>query len=209
MNRIMSHRLFTIGHSAMQLHTLLEMLRQFEVGVLVDVRSKPQSFRHPHFDRIELEQALPAAGIRYLFLGEELGGRPDDASAYAGDGVVDYRVRRKSYAFQTGLERVEHELEQSHLALMCAEEDPLLCHRFLMICPELVALGVEPLHIRKGAVLETQQEAEDRLLSAQQFSAFAGGSLFAADRATALESAYDAQAKQCAFRVEPAEAERW
>lgn len=205
----MAHRLFTIGHSAMDLSTLLEMLQQFHISLLIDVRSKPQSFRHPHFDRIELERALPAAGIRYLFLGEELGGRPDDSDAYARDGVVDYRTRRKSYAFQSGLERLGQELTHDDLALMCAEEDPLLCHRFLMICPELVAQGLEPLHIRKGAVLETQQQAEDRLLQAQQFGAVTGTSLFTADRAAALETAYDAQAKQCAFRIEPAEVDRW
>ncbi len=205
----MAHRLFTIGHSAMQLSTLLETLRQFDLGLLIDVRSKPRSFRHPHFDRIALEGALPEAGLRYLFLGEELGGRPDDPGVYAGDGVVDYRARRKSYAFQQGLERVENELAQNHVALMCAEEDPLQCHRFLMIGPELVALGLEPLHIRKAGVLETQREAEDRLLTAQQLGAVAGGSLFAADRISALETAYDAQAKQCAFRIEPAEADRW
>lgn len=205
----MTHRLFTIGHSAMQHSTLLEMLQQFHIRLLVDVRSKPQSIYHPHFDRSELERTLPAAGVRYLFLGEELGGRPDDPEAYASDGVVDYRARRRSYAFRAGLERVEQELAQHDLALMCAEEDPLQCHRFLMICPELVALGLEPLHIRKGAVLETQRETEDRLLKAQGFGALAGGSLFSDDRAVALESAYDAQAKQCAFRIEPAQADRW
>lgn len=204
----MPHRIFTIGHSATQLSTLVEMLQQFRIGLLVDVRSKPQSFRHPHFDRIELERALPAAGIRYLFLGEELGGRPDDPGAYSSDGVVNYRRRRKSYAFQHGLERVEKELEHCDLALMCAEEDPLQCHRFLMIGPELVAHGVQPLHIRKGGILETQEEAEDRLLGAQQFGAAASGSLFAADRAAALESAYDGQAREHAFRIEPAEADR-
>ena len=204
----MTHRLFTIGHSAMQLPTFLGLLHQFQVAVLADVRSKPQSFRFPHFDRIDLERALPVAGIRYLFLGDELGGRPDDPDAYDRDGVVDYRIRRKSYAFQAGLERVQTELAQNDLALMCAEEDPLQCHRFLMICPELVALGLAPLHIRKGGVLETQQEAEDNLLQGQHFGAVAGASLFAEDRTSALESAYDAQARQCAFRIEPAEARR-
>jgi uncharacterized protein (DUF488 family) len=204
----MSHRLYTLGHSAMQLSTLLELLRPFDISVLADVRSSPRSLRHPHFDRIELERALPAAGVRYLFLGEELGGRPDDPGAYASDGVVDYRTRRKSYAFQSGIERVSRELTHADLALMCAEEDPLLCHRFLMICPELVALGLEPLHIRKGGVIETQKEAEDRLLEEQQFGAVAGASLFASERDEALESAYLAQAKQCAFRIEPAEADR-
>ncbi len=202
----MAHRIYTVGHSATQLSALVEVLHLFSIGLLVDVRSSPRSFRHPHFDRIELERALPPAGIRYLFLGEELGGRPEDPSAYARDGVVDYRARRTSYSFQAGLERVQTELAKDNLALMCAEEDPLHCHRFLMICPELVAHGVEPLHIRRGGILETQSEAEDRLLAAQDLEVAASGSLFAADRAAALETAYDAQARQYAFRVEPAEA---
>ncbi len=205
----MPHHIFTIGHSAMQLATLLELLQQSRIGLLVDVRSKPQSVRHPHFDRVELEGALPGGGIRYLFLGEELGGRPEDTGAYASDGVVDYRARRRSYAFQAGLERVMRELAQEAVVLMCAEEDPLQCHRFLMICPELVALGLEPLHVRKGGILETQRQAEDRLLEVQKLGAVAGASLFASDRAQALESAYDAQAKQCAYRIEPAEVDLW
>ncbi|MDP9268301.1 MAG: DUF488 domain-containing protein [Acidobacteriota bacterium] len=205
----MTHRLFTIGHSAMQLPTLLATLEHSHVSLIVDVRSRPQSFHHPHFDRSHLERMLPEAGISYLFLGDELGGRPDDANAYASDGVVDYRARRKSYAFRAGLERVEQELAKRDLALMCAEEDPLQCHRFLMISPELVIAGLEPVHIRKGGNLDSQREAEDRLLKANGFGALAGGSLFSGDRDAALESAYDAQAKLAAFRIEPAEAGRW
>lgn len=193
----------------MQSAAFLGLLKQFAISLLVDVRSKPQSQRFPHFDRVELEGTLPAAGIEYLFLGEELGGRPDDPKAYGSDGLVDYRARRRSYAFQAGVERVTRELEQHDLALMCAEEDPLTCHRFLMICPELVALGLEPVHIRKGGKIETQGEVEDRLLQTQQLDAIAGASLFSSDRATALESAYVEQAKKCAFRIDPAEVHRW
>jgi len=138
-----------------------------------------------------------------------LGGRPEDPKAYNSDGIVDYSRWRRSRAFQSGLERVLNELADCDLALMCAEEDPLNCHRFLMICPELVALGLEPLHIRKGGVIETQQEAEDRLLQQQHLGAAAVGSLFASERESALETAYLAQAKKCAFRLDPAEMERW
>lgn len=187
----------------------LEILEQFRICVVVDVRSNPQSQRHPQFDRVELESALPKAGIRYVFLGEELGGRPDDPKAYGGDGLVDYRARRRSYAFQAGIERVVRELDQNDLVLLCAEEDPLSCHRFLMICPELVALGLEPLHIRKGGETESQRDAEDRLLQCQQLDAVAGASLFSSDRETALENAYVAQAKKCAFRIDTAELYRW
>jgi uncharacterized protein (DUF488 family) len=117
-------RLFTIGHSALALADFLGALHQHEVAVLADVRSRPASARFPHFDGIELEQSLRAAGMRYLFLGEELGGRPEDPNVYRNDGLVNYRARRRARGFQAGIERVVRELEGKAVALMCAEEDP-------------------------------------------------------------------------------------
>jgi len=205
----MNHRLFTLGHSVMQSSAFLEILERHGISLVIDVRSKPQSYRFPHFDQAELEKTLSAGGIRYLFLGEELGGRPEDPKAYRSDGLVDYRTWRKSRPIQYGIERVLRELAGCDLVLMCAEEDPLNCHRFLMICPELVMVGVEPCHIRKGGVIETQREAEDRLLQSQQLAAVAGASLFSDDREAALEDAYISQSKECAFRVDPRILEPW
>src|SRR5437879_8546825 len=91
-----AHHLFTIGHSSADWQTFLAALQQFEITLLIDVRSRPRSPRFPHFSQPELEQSLCNAGIRYLFLGEELGGRPDDPKVYREDGLVDYRARRKS-----------------------------------------------------------------------------------------------------------------
>jgi uncharacterized protein (DUF488 family) len=200
---------FTIGHSTSDLETFLAALRKFEINFLIDVRSNPRSLRSCHFSQPEFEQHLREASVRYLFLGEELGGRPDDPKAYRPDGLVNYRERRKSFGFCAGIERVLKALEQNTVVLMCAEEDPLNCHRFLMICPELVAAGLDPLHIRKGPILETQKAAEDRLLQAHHLGAVAGSSFFASDRADALEDAYEAQAMKCAFRVDPYAVEYW
>jgi uncharacterized protein (DUF488 family) len=205
----MAGLLFTVGHSAAEFSAFLNLLRPSNINLVIDVRSRPQSARFPHFDGIELEQTLPAAGIRYLFLGEELGGRPDDPKVYRSDGLVDYRARRKSAGFRMGIERIQMELEQNRVALMCAEEDPLTCHRFLMICPELTTLGIEPSHIRKGGIVETQRDAEDRLLQTQSFGDVASGSLFSSDREAALEEAYIAQAEKCAFRIDPRVLEPW
>jgi uncharacterized protein (DUF488 family) len=205
----MNHQLFTIGHSAMESAVFLKLLEQFEIKLVVDVRSRPRSQRFPQFDQIELEGALRVAGIRYLFLGEELGGRPEDPKGYRSDGLVDYRARRKSRTFASGIERVAGELERDELALLCAEEDPLNCHRFLMICPELAAMGIEPVHIRKGGIGETQRAAEDRLLQVQKMAAVAGASLFPEDREAALESAYVAQSEKYAFRIDPRELDIW
>jgi len=205
----MNHRLFTLGHSVMQSSAFLQILLRLGIDIVIDVRSKPQSFRFPHFDQLELEKALDTAGIQYLFLGEELGGRPQDPKAYRSDGIVDYRTWRKSRPFQYGIERVLRELAERDLVLICAEEDPLNCHRFLMVCPELIMLGIEPSHIRKGGLIETQRDAEDRLLQIQQLAAVAGASLFSDDREAALEHAYVAQSEKCAFRIDPRVLEPW
>lgn len=199
------HPLYTVGHSNLELASFLAALHRFQIGLLIDVRSRPQSSRFPHFGRDELEPAVRDAGIIYLPLGEELGGRPGDPRAYRNDGLVDYKRRRRSREFQSGIERVLAELEKSALALMCAEEDPLECHRFLLICPALVESGLAPQHIRKTGV-ESQQEAEDRLLREHDFRDVTSDSLFASsavDRNAALEDAYVKQAEKFGFRADP------
>jgi len=197
------HPIYTVGHSNLELADLVGALRKFEIALLADVRSLPRSMRHPQFSRDNLEEGLREAGIRYLFLGEELGGRPADPKLYDSSGLVDYRARRACRDFQSGIERVMAEALGASLVLLCAEEDPLTCHRFLLVTPELSLRGVAPLHIRKGGKVDLQAEAEDRLLAANEMAAFAGASLFSSDRAAALEQALVAQAEKCAFRADP------
>jgi uncharacterized protein (DUF488 family) len=197
------HLLYTIGHSNLDAQVFIDTLALYRLQVVADVRSRPQSHLHPQFSQSELEGSLRENGITYLFLGEELGGRPDDPKVYREDGLVDYRARRESRGFQQGIERALLELERRSLVLMCAEEDPLVCHRFLMVCPALIEEGVEALHIRRGGVLESQQEAEDRLLKLHHFADVTSDALFGNDRPSALEAAYIAQAEKCAFRTDP------
>jgi uncharacterized protein (DUF488 family) len=200
---------FTIGHSSMEEGEFIRLLRKNGVKLLMDVRSQPVSGRFPQFNGSVLAKTLESNGIAYLFVGEELGGRPDDSAAYGPNGIVDYRARRKSYAFSAGIERVERETRHRQVTLMCAEEDPLECHRFLMICPELVAIGFRPLHIRKDGSVEEQESAEDRLLRSAGFAEVAANTLFPGARAEAIEKALEVQARKCAFRVDPQLVERW
>jgi uncharacterized protein (DUF488 family) len=201
--------LFTVGHSILEFTSFAQLLKGCGVELVADVRSLPQSARLPHFSQPALEKLLGEEHISYLFLGEELGGRPDDADAYHRNGVVNYEARRKSYAFQSGLERLLKALEGQSVALMCAEEDPLECHRFLMICPELVKLGVHAQHIRKGGQIETQESAENRLLAVNGFASVAAETLFPQARSESLEDAYRLQAVKFAFRVNPLALEPW
>jgi uncharacterized protein (DUF488 family) len=195
--------LYTIGHSNLDLGDFLAVLVRHEVKMLCDVRSRPGSFRFPQFNREPLEAAASLAKIQYQFLGESLGGRPEDPRAYHSDGRVDYFARRTSADFSVGVDRLLELSRAANIALMCAEEDPLQCHRFLMICPALVERGVMPVHIRRSGIVESQRDAEDRLLELHGGAAFTSGALFVAERGPALEDALRRQAREFAFRTSP------
>ena len=199
--------IFTIGHSNLELEDFLAVLRQNGVQIICDVRSHPGSYRFPQFNREPLEAGLNSCDMRYEFLGESLGGRPSDPRAYHEDGRVDYAARRRAPDFVEGVDRAVTLSRDHAVALMCAEEDPLHCHRFLMICPALLERGVTPVHIRRGGALESQREAEDRLLALNDLSAFTSDSLFALERNSALEEALRRQAQEYAFRGAPGQGE--
>jgi len=199
--------IFTIGHSNLELAEFLAVLAQNSVQIVCDVRSRPGSYRNPQFNRECLETELASANIRYEFLGESLGGRPSDPRAYHEDGHVDYASRRQAPDFAQGVDRAVSLSRDRVAALMCAEEDPLHCHRFLMICPALLERGVTPVHIRRGGALESQREAEDRLLGQNELLGFTSGSLFAFERGAALEEALRRQTLEYAFRSSYGQAE--
>jgi uncharacterized protein (DUF488 family) len=206
---VAARTIFTIGHSNLDPEQFLSLLSRAEVEAVADVRSVPQSSRFPQFSQSALEGILRDAALDYVFLGEELGGRPDDPAAYHDDGRVNYPARRRSYAFKSGIDQLLKLAQEKTVAMLCAEEDPLDCHRFLMICPELVASGVSPVHLRKDGHAESQEAAENRLLAAHGFSGVAANTLFPEARAEALEKAYELQAQRAAFRVDPQTLAQW
>jgi uncharacterized protein (DUF488 family) len=194
----MADRLFTIGHSNHEPETLLELLLGAGVTAVADVRSSPYSRRLPHFSRQALEAFLEAHGIEYVFMGNELGGRPSSPELYHPEGWADYERMRQTKTFQTGIARLLDGLERYSIALMCGEEDPLDCHRGLMITPALKEIGLAPLHIRKGGRLETSASLEERL---QEETGLGG--LFA----ESLEEAYRVMNRRKAYRIEKGEEE--
>jgi uncharacterized protein (DUF488 family) len=128
-----------------------------------DVRSAPYSRRYPQFSREPLERALREAGIAYVFLGKELGARSDDPSCYE-NGSVKYDRLAKTQLFQSGLDRVERGMESHTLALLCAEKEPLHCHRTLLVARHLEARGVMVEHILEDGRIELHTDTLKRLL---------------------------------------------
>jgi len=156
--------LLTIGHSNHPIDKFIDLLREHEVTVVADVRSVPHSKWQPQFNQLPLKESLKKHGIDYLYLGKELGARTDDPTCYE-NGKVQYRRLAKTFVFQQGLERILIELEGRRTALLCAEKEPLDCHRTLLVSRELVALGVQVMHIHADGHLEDHIEAMRRLLS--------------------------------------------
>jgi uncharacterized protein (DUF488 family) len=200
--------IFTVGHSHHELGYLIELLRRAGVTAVADVRSRPYSQRHPQFNRPELEDGVEAAGIAYAFLGDLLGGRPQQPSLYDAEGRVDYGRVRTTPFFRQGLARLCQVSAQHRVALLCAEEDPLDCHRGLMITPALVEQGILPTHLRGDGSVETTPAMEKRLLAQTKLDDGSLDGLFAAaltpeDRRQMLAEAYQIMGRRKAFRLRP------
>jgi len=154
--------IFTIGHSNHRIEVFLELLAQHGINCLVDVRSSPYSRFSPHFKKGTLSEALKGANILYLFMGDSLGARQADPALLFDDGVVDFAKIRATEKFREGITRVGQGLEKGYrMALMCAEKDPFDCHRFILICPELVKRGIDIRHTGHGWWFEGFMEGQD------------------------------------------------
>lgn len=160
----MSMDIFTIGHSTQSTEQFVQRLQDHGITAVADVRSTPYSRRNPQFNREELSQALKANGIRYVFLGKELGARSDDECCYR-EGKMQYSLLAKTDLFNSGIARVAEGAETYKIALMCAEKEPLECHRSILVARELVDRGYNVQHILADSSLESHSDALSRLIA--------------------------------------------
>jgi uncharacterized protein (DUF488 family) len=156
-------RVFSLGHSDLSLEEFGRLLVAGGVTAIADVRSAPWSRRSPWFNRRALEAELPPLGIQYRFLGKELGGRPSSPELY-NHGIADYQAMVHSSDFQAGIKRLLTGSRDYSIALVCSERDPLHCHRCLLVGRELKRRDVEVIHLHHDGAMESQTDAELRLL---------------------------------------------
>jgi uncharacterized protein (DUF488 family) len=149
---------YTIGHSAHTWEEFAGLLTDHRVDVIVDIRSAPYSRFAPQFDREILQRELTLIGVKYLFLGGELGGRPADPEYYDKNGHVLYGRIKSDRAFVRGIERLQRGIAAFRVALLCGEEDPAHCHRRLLVGRVLAEHGHELIHIRADGRLQTDAE---------------------------------------------------
>jgi uncharacterized protein (DUF488 family) len=189
--------ILSIGHSRHSLAKFLSLLDLAKVELIADVRSAPASRFSPHFNRNALEKALSEHGCGYRFLGKELGGRPQVPGLFT-DGIADYEKMAKAEHFRAGLDRLLGLVAERRVAIMCAEADPLHCHRCLLIGRALSAQGANVGHILASGEIETQQGSETRLL---QLVGVPEADLFGS-RQEQIDMAYRAWAKKTAYSTQ-------
>lgn len=154
--------IFTVGHSTHEVDAFLALLQQHGISAVADVRSTPASRFNPQFNRDAIKGSLAAVGIRYVFLGRELGARSDDRNCYV-DGKVKYRRLAQAQAYREGLGRLEAGRVEHKIAIMCSERDPLECHRAILVSESLVRMGIPVAHILGDGAVESHEQSLGRL----------------------------------------------
>lgn len=190
--------IFTIGHSNHSIEQFVALLEMHRISVLADVRSAPYSRMYPQFNREVLQELLDRSGIRYAFMGAELGARRDEPECYVEE-KARYDLIARTPRFREGLERLHRSAGRHRVALVCAEQDPLTCHRAILVCRHLrTAFSIS--HILDDGRLECHAALEERLLKATRIE---GADLFTTAE-DALERAYDVQGDRIAYVRPPA-----
>lgn len=155
---------FTVGHSTHSLSGFLSLLQKHAITAVADVRSIPVSRFTPQFNRYTLERVLPDVDIKYVFLGKELGARTEDLTCYI-DGRVQYDLLARTSDFINGIKRLRNGSQSERIAVMCTEQEPLDCHRCVLIARFLEEYGITVEHIHGDGHVEDHTSAMRRLMA--------------------------------------------
>jgi uncharacterized protein (DUF488 family) len=189
----MIDELYTIGHSNQTANDFISLLKKNSINAICDVRSSPFSKYTPQFNKKEIEKKLKENEIIYIFLGKELGARTENMECYV-KGKIAYNLLANDPVFKQGIERLENGMKQYKIALMCAEKDPITCHRMILICKEVKDFVKKINHIHLNGDIETNSEAEGRLLKLYKIIP----DMFK-DQDECIEEAYDIQSQKIAY----------
>lgn len=198
------HMIYTVGHSTHEMDSFLELLRKYRITAVADVRSEPSS-RLAHFSGEVLSAVLRVHGIQYVFIGRELGARRSEPECYI-DGQAVYELVASLPRFRAGLDRLMQGAQEHIVAVMCAEKEPLDCHRTILVCRHLRRSGLRIRHILADGRVEEHEQTEKRLVDLTGV----GRTLFEPDLTDAelIERAYEQRGREIAYRMEAEEVSR-
>lgn len=196
--------IYSIGYSGFPVDEFVAELKRRRITALVDVRSSPHSGYYTDFNREALAPRLRREGIVYRNYAREFGARQEDRRFYADEGYLDFVKFAASAQFRDGVDKVLAGMERGYVfALMCAEKDPISCHRAILVGREFSKLGLSVTHLMPGGATQSQEELDARLLETffpdrEQMSLFGGGE----SEAELIDRAYGLQNAAIGYRLE-------
>lgn len=156
---------YSIGYSGFSIGNFVDTLHLNKIVLLVDVRSQPYSHYFPDFNKDKLEQTLAHERIFYRNYAKEFGARQDNRQYYSSKGYLDFELFAKSSAFLSGVTKLVNSMAQGYqFALMCAEKDPINCHRTILVARTFHDSGYKVIHLLPNNKTMTQEDIEARLV---------------------------------------------
>lgn len=157
--------IYSIGHGSRPIDEFISILKNNNISYLIDVRSKPFSRFHSQYNQNSLMESLRKENIKYVFMGDSLGGRPNDRSCYDNESHVDYsKVKEKDF-FKKGIARLETAyMKKLNIACMCSELSACDCHRSKLIGEVLKQSNINVVHIEKNGELISQDSIIKQIL---------------------------------------------
>ncbi len=156
--------LYTIGHGNRKKEDFLALLKSFNIEYLIDIRSQPYSKFNPQYNQNDLKHFLENNGIKYVFMGDTIGGRPKDDTCYDDDGKVDYETVKTKEFFLTGIDRLKTAYNKDiNVVIMCSESKPCECHRSKLIGRVLSTQNIILKHIDEKNRIKSQADVINEL----------------------------------------------
>lgn len=157
--------LYTIGCSNRTPDNFLNVLRKYNIQVIVDVRSVPYSSFTPQFNQEALRKLLIDNGMTYLSFANEFGAKRKEDTVYTNN-YVDFSKVNKLDIFKNGIDRILNGLKKEYvIALMCTEYNPIDCHRFSMVSRAFSKIpNISIIHIFDENKYVTNEELEEKML---------------------------------------------
>jgi len=179
--------IYTIGHGTRKSEDFLALLKEFDIEYLIDVRSQPYSKFNPHFNQNELKLFLEKNAVRYVFMGDSIGGRPKDASCYDSEGKVSYDLLKTKHFFKQGIERLKTAYNKNiKVVIMCSESKPCECHRSKLIGNVLYNDNIALCHIDENGKVKDQTTVINELNKGLSGTDLFGNSVNATSRKSYL-----------------------
>lgn len=200
--------IYTIGYTSFEIDKFIEVLKKYKINCLIDVRSSPRSSYYKDYDDSNLSVILKNNGILYRNYKDEFGARQDNKEFYNSKGFLDFNVFAKSKQFNDGIDKIKRAQDMGYnVCLMCAEKDPINCHRTILIARNLDKRGFDVKHILATEDFCLHEDIDKRLLekfcpNRSQISLFCENNLSDEE---SLEKAYELKNEEIGFRMEEEE----